>query len=222
MMKATIMHERARVGAVVLGLASQVLDCRPPRSTPSEPSAPGEPGETCRSCESETGHATAGAFLNAALCRLNAAPLQGIVSSAETLRITEQLSLIARVGGAKDSPRYRGWHLGIQSITVTRIGGSCEGQSSSRWGRAPACEIERAPLKLTDSECNELFVCLRAAVPAGEGVSWCDVSRLGADGTEYTAELFDSDHRGACVWFEAPECVIRLRTKAAPPLGNGS
>ena len=54
-----------------------------------------------------------------------------------------------------------------------------------------------------------MFACLRAAIPADAGAaSWCDKGIIGTDGDEYTAEIFDSDRLGSCIWFEeAPPCA---------------
>ena len=149
--------------------------------------------------------------LQDALCLVNAEPFQSAHSthsSAQMLRITYQMSLISSLGGSKNPARYRGWDSDVEALTVEKLGGVCEARRSVRWWRPQgACEIEHTRIPLMDQDCSDLFVCLHAATPAGTGVSSvCD--RPGADDDpEFTAEVYDSDHRGACVWFEPPPCV---------------
>jgi hypothetical protein len=193
--------------ALLLALASQLFQCRPAQSAPSEE----EEGEACHSCKFDATPkdlaALAASDLLETLCLINAKPLASTQSSVEKLRITKQLSLIAAIGGSKNPPRYRGWDSQVESLTIERSGGGCEAQRSVRWNRQVACEIEHARIPLTDRQCSDTFACLRAAIPAGVGPpAWCN--RPGTDGTEYWAEIFDSDHRGACAWFdETPWCV---------------
>jgi hypothetical protein len=185
--------------ALALGLLSQGVQCRPALSAPSEE------GEACRSCKFHAMADDAATELHDALCLVNAEPFQSTHSSEEILRITYQMTPF--LGGSKNPARYRGWDSDVEALTVERLGDVCEAWRSVRWWRPQAaCEIVHTRIPLTDQDCNDLFVCLHAATPAGTGVSSvCD--RPGADGSEYTAEVYDSDHRGACVWFDPPPCL---------------
>lgn len=134
-----------------------------------------------------------------ALCLVNAEPFQSTDSTLEKLRITYEMSAVSFLAGSKNPAPYRGWDSDVEALTVEKLGGVCEARRSVRWWRPQgACEIEHTRIPLTEQDCSDLFVCLHAATPAGAGVSSvCD--RPGTDGEEYTVEVYDSDHRGACV-----------------------
>jgi hypothetical protein len=196
----------AGVCVLALGLASQVFQCRPARWAPSEDAAWPSEGEACRACEKPQFGSDADTALRDALCLTNSTRLSSTHSSMETLRITKQESG-ALSPGPKNPSRYRGWLSSLQSLTVQKSAGGCVALRSVRWGiEHAACEIEQARnIPLTDQECRDMFVCLRSAIPSGAAVSWCD--QPGTDDSEFTVEVFDSDHGGACVWLEPPPCV---------------